>query len=98
MAEALLGGWLLWNVESGREPAAALIRVVTCPLVLAGQALNPDCPVGGEFANCTPRAVWPWLTLSVLLAVTGTVLLLTPVLRRAIGSRSAARPRNPTPS
>jgi len=85
--------WLLWNVESGREPAAFLVGAVSCPLLLAGQALHPDCPVGGEFAGCEPGAVWPWLTLTVLLAVTGVVLLVTPVLRRATGV--ATEPRGP---
>lgn len=80
---------LLWNTESGREPAAFLVGVVSCPVLLAGRALHPDCRVEGEFAGCEPGAVWPWLTFAVLLAVSGVAPLLAPALHRV----SASAPR-----
>jgi len=86
---SLAAVWLLWNLESDREPAAFLVGVASCPLLLADRVLHPDCTVGGEFASCEPEAVWPWLTITALLAVTGVVLLVTPVLPRA----AVIRPR-----
>jgi len=88
----LVAAWLSWNVKTGREPAAFLFGVTSCPVLLAGRALHSACPVGGELGGCEPGSAWPWLTLALLLTVTGVALLLAPVVRRvsASGSGEAA--------
>lgn len=77
----LIAAWLLWNERAGRESAAALIGIASCPALVAVRARDAACPLGGDFASCEPVNVLPWVLGSILLVLVGSALLLTPAMR-----------------